>query len=567
MRSLEKGTLERASTLPQEKEDGSKGASLIMRNIIGDVVHTLRTTSQRLNMDNSVNAVHRRARCMIYPEDHYKEIWDLAITLVLLFTCIYTPIEIAFDFDNAESRTVFQFIIKYLIDSFFLLDIIIIFNSAYYNEDSDIIEDRKSIIINYITGWFLIDLLAIIPFDMLLNSTSFNELFRVARFGRLYKLIKLTRLIRVLKIMKEKSKLLKYINEFLKISLGFERLFFFILIFFILTHICTCLWLIIASLYHAEEDNFSSTWLESYTHNYESSLDLYTVSFYWTITTITTVGYGDISGSNNLEKTFCSIVMVIGVFGFSFANGSLTSIIQNYDQTNAHYNEKMQTLNKIIKDYNLPLELQIKLRKSIGYENKKYLHDINMFIEELPHNLKIIVSLYIYEQRYCKIKFFKNRTPSFISWVCPLLKPQYYTDNQNVYTEGDSVNEIFFLIAGECNFVLPSFKNVAYISIKVGNTFGVLDIVGSIHSMDFDLEEWYQYKGYITRQFSVSAYNTVELLTLNLNYLNMMQQEFLDCYESLFEFCTIKLRKAWMLKLSAIKSCNEQQSTWKQIKS
>lgn len=60
--------------------------------------------------------------------------------------------------------------------------------------------------------------------------------------------------------------------------------------------------------------------------------------------------------------------------------------------------------------------------------------------------------------------------------------------------------------------------------------------------------------------------NTVELLTLNLNYLNMMQQEFLDCYESLFEYSTIKLRKAWMLKLSALKSCNEQQNKWKELK-
>ena len=66
----------------------------------------MRTTSQRIQMDNSVNAVHRRKRCMFYPEDSHKEFWDLGITLVLLFACIYTPIEIAFDFDNGESKTI-----------------------------------------------------------------------------------------------------------------------------------------------------------------------------------------------------------------------------------------------------------------------------------------------------------------------------------------------------------------------------------------------------------------------------------------------------------------------------
>jgi VIT1/CCC1 family predicted Fe2+/Mn2+ transporter len=53
---------------------------------------------------------------------------------------------------------------------------------------------------------------------------------------------------------------------------------------------------------------------------------LYEISLYWTITTITTVGYGDISGNNQLERIFCMFVMIIGVAAFTFANGSLASI-------------------------------------------------------------------------------------------------------------------------------------------------------------------------------------------------------------------------------------------------
>ena len=80
--------------------------------------------------------------------------------------------------------------------------------------------------------------------------------------GRLYKLVKLTRLLRILKIMKEKSKLLRYLNDFLKLSLGFERLFFFILLFLILMHIGTCLWIIVATLF--DGDTFEGTWLQEY---------------------------------------------------------------------------------------------------------------------------------------------------------------------------------------------------------------------------------------------------------------------------------------------------------------
>ncbi len=48
-------------------------------------------------------------------------------------------------------------------------------------------------------------------------------------------------------------------------------------------------------------------------------------------TIIATVGYGDINGSNDLERIFCSIIMIIVECGFSYANWSLTSILYNFD--------------------------------------------------------------------------------------------------------------------------------------------------------------------------------------------------------------------------------------------
>jgi hypothetical protein len=50
-------------------------------------------------------------------------------------------------------------------------------------------------------GWFTIDTVAILPFDLIMGAGGFNSLVRLTKIGRLSKLVKLTRLLRVFKVM------------------------------------------------------------------------------------------------------------------------------------------------------------------------------------------------------------------------------------------------------------------------------------------------------------------------------------------------------------------------------
>jgi hypothetical protein len=107
-----------------------------------------------------------RMNCLIYPEDKKKGYWDLWMTIILLLTCFSTPLTIAFT--DTEKQSIFDDPLNFTIDFFFLLDIIVIFNSAYYTENMDLVSDRKKIAKHYLTGWFIIDFLAILPFDIIL---------------------------------------------------------------------------------------------------------------------------------------------------------------------------------------------------------------------------------------------------------------------------------------------------------------------------------------------------------------------------------------------------------------
>ena len=58
----------------------------------------------------------------------------------------------------------------------------------------------------------------------------------------------------------------------------------------------------------------------------------------------------------------CFGLHLIGVLSYSFASGSLTTIIQNYDTINDENQEKINTLNKIYKEKNLPQDLYYQLK-------------------------------------------------------------------------------------------------------------------------------------------------------------------------------------------------------------
>ena len=58
-----------------------------------------------------------------------------------------------------------------IIDILFLVDIILIFNTAFYGIEMELIEDRKQIASTYLKGWFFLDSLAVIPFDAFIDAT------------------------------------------------------------------------------------------------------------------------------------------------------------------------------------------------------------------------------------------------------------------------------------------------------------------------------------------------------------------------------------------------------------
>ena len=109
-----------------------------------------------------------RVKYLIYPNDRFKLMfWDLLISVCLLLTCILIPFNLAFS--EQLDLVLWYNIFLFSIDGFFVIDIFINFNTAVIQNEVSIVTNRKTIACMYLKSWFIIDLLSVIPFDLIIG--------------------------------------------------------------------------------------------------------------------------------------------------------------------------------------------------------------------------------------------------------------------------------------------------------------------------------------------------------------------------------------------------------------
>lgn len=190
--------------------------------------------------------------------------------------------------------------------------------------------------------------------------------------------------MRILKIIKERNKIFRYFSEAFKLNIGFERVVISTMLISIFCHIVACLWYMLNDI---ESDTDYEIWLYMNDLKDAEIIDLYIASLYFTVQTVVTVGYGDVHCYSTYERLFSSGLMLIGVFIYSFAIGSLTTLLSSVDQQNASYSKSLAILAQIQKEYNLNTSLFLKIRKHLKY-GQNYEKNHKKLIDELPVSLR-----------------------------------------------------------------------------------------------------------------------------------------------------------------------------------
>lgn len=129
--------------------------------------------------------------------------WDVVISLAVLFLLFFLPIDISFDFyEIPQGLYTFTKVLDYV----FYVDIFLNFNTAFVH-DGHVHYNKREIRRHYLSTWFLVDLLASIPFELFLSLEKSDR-----KSVKILKYFKLPKLLRLSTIFKYFMRYMKYWN-------------------------------------------------------------------------------------------------------------------------------------------------------------------------------------------------------------------------------------------------------------------------------------------------------------------------------------------------------------------
>ena len=242
--------------------------------------------------------------------------------------------------------------------------------------------------------------------------------------------------------------------------------------YFILIHIFSCSWIYL--YVYSIRNGSNKNWVISQNVEISNTVKLYVTSFYFSLTTLLSVGYGDINPINTYETMFCIVFMVIGCFFYSFLI-TLTSFIYNKKETKLSiFLKKKGILDDIHTTYNLNYDLYKKLYQAIGLENKEINKEKISLIEDLPRNLTMTMQRYLYRDIVSRLHFFEEASnKNLIYEICHNLKHSKYFSNIVLLNAGGLLEEIFFVYKGSLILSLgDKYGNYPISKVTRGFSFG-----------------------------------------------------------------------------------------------
>jgi len=395
---------------------------------------------------------------IIRQDNIYKRYFDAALLIVTLFAALEVPMHLALKYPAPDWIRVINLIYPII----FTADIIVTFFTSI-TIDGEEVTSKKTIAIKYLRSWFIIDLIAAVPFDRIYTDGWLSEASNAARSLRLFspRYIQILLQVRFLRLhhilpFLEKTKKKELFNP------GIVRLFFTIFVVLIIAHWVSCGWLALGKI-DDKLDHFTN----------------YIKALYWCMTTITTIGYGDITPSTNPQIIYTMFVQLTGAGMYGYIIGNLASMLANSDLARTQFRAKMEKIQTFMAYRDVPGDLQDSIRTYYDYLwNNRRGFDESSVLEELPSSLKLQVALHLNREIIEKVPMFKGAPDDLIRQIVLNLKPMLYIPGDYIFRKGDMGDQMYFISRGKVEIVSEDGQTV-FATLSEGSFFGEIALLFS----------------------------------------------------------------------------------------
>ncbi len=359
---------------------------------------------------------------------------------LIFWSASFTAIEAPFSFVFKTKIQSWQLIVDAFISILFVLDLIYHLREVKkHQKKNDVGVPQKK----WITPLLLtVDILACIPFDLLTHFLGHQDLFTAFRFMRMVRIVKVYYLIENITIVPK-------IFKMQSIAIGSLMVVNWI----------ACGWIYIYPM-------GSDTDVTSY----------YIKSFYWALTTLTTIGYGDIVPHDNTGRIFTCFIMIIGVGMYGIVIGNISRMLASADRYKEQSREKISDLLMFMKHYKIPDPLQQAAINHYSHLYSKRLSDNDeKIIADLPHALQQEMQIYMKIKLISNIPIFQSCPPECLKDISTHLEQIYSSPGDMIIKIGDFGEEMFIISHGNVDVILESGERVA--TLHDGQIFGEIALL------------------------------------------------------------------------------------------
>jgi hypothetical protein len=384
--------------------------------------------------------------------------WDALILALVLLSCVLIPYQLAFVQDAARVNNGLMLGISL----FFLVDIGLNFFTSFHHAGVEVL-DRQAIRRHYLRGQFSVDLLANVPLGLLLVAGDPQVgVFSSVLLVRLLGLLRLVRLFVILRRWEAPA----------WTDPGYLRVFKFLALVMVIIHWVACLWFALAYA-----DGFpADSWVVAVGIEASGPLAQYVHSLYWTITTMTTVGYGDITPGRTPEYLLAGGVMLMGASLYAFIIGGVASLLSNLHAARNRHREHTEAVNQYLRARQVPVALGKRV-----HNYHEYLWHRNQGLDEagllrhLPRSLRLEILLHLARDVLQQVPLFQHCSPLLRDTLVTALAPATYAPGDYLARQGEPGQEIVFITRGQVEILgEESARPIA--TLGPGDYFGHLSL-------------------------------------------------------------------------------------------